>query len=212
GRPPGDAGSGPRGPGSPETGIPSRPKAAMHILSAAVSLWISMNPVAADTAAAREYVGAAADSLAVRSDVWADSLATPRRTPSAGDVAKALAQLSPRDLVRIEGTFGRFEGRAGRVTETGFEALESHTAPPANGALRALTWEQIDRVEAHRGCGRRGATYGAIVGVGLVVALYAYASYNSADDEGQGQAYVAVGAIPTVIATTLIGALLGTAH
>src|SRR5262249_17205074 len=142
------------------------------------------------------------------------AVAAPRRVPSSSELKHLQRVVESRDLLRFEGGFGSFEGKAGRVTQTGFDELEENLAPPSHRAPHAVTWGQIDRVDVKRSGTAKGAGRGMLVGCGIVVAAgaWAYAINQDAGEDTGAPFLVALGAVPTILVTTVIGGLIGGRH
>ena len=97
--------------------------------------------------------------------------------PASPRVLRACARIAPGELIRMHGTFGRFQGFATSVGPRGMEGLRSdpsrrrHFRDPAPPGR--ISWEQIDYVERRETSFARGALSSGL-GLFATVGLFSY--------------------------------------
>jgi len=180
----------------------------MLMLGTLVMVLSGAVPAAADSAAVRELLHGSLDSSVVA------PLVATKRSPSSAELKQMQRSIDKQELFRLAGRFGSFETHAGKVTATGFEAREASFAQPRRDSPRALRWDEIDRVDVKRSGTANGARNGMLVGCAVVVAAGAWAYYvnQQAGEDTAAPYLVALGAIPTIFVTTVIGGLIGGTH
>jgi hypothetical protein len=120
---------------------------------------------AADTSAADTT--APATPSAVTPPVTAESRGDFADSPL---VARARRRITPGDLLRIDGAFGRFQGYAAQVDDAGFSGLRTEPTLPSASGMRVLGWQEIASVDVRGGSAGKGAIRGAtLVGGGTAV-------------------------------------------
>lgn len=128
-------------------------------------------------------------------------------------VARARRRITSGDLLRIDGTFGRFQGYAAQVDGAGFTGLRTEPTLSSVGGLRALGWKEIHSVDVRGGSAGKGAMRGAVlVGSGTAVlgALLGMAIDSIGGGQGGAGPALAGGAVGFA-AGGAVGALLGAA-
>jgi hypothetical protein len=164
--------------------------------------------------------GSAADPrVATRADTTASPAVEAVPAPSAAvgaedpEVLRAVRRISSGDLLRIEGTFGRFHGYASQASAGGLSGLRAEPRFESVGGVRALTWRQIDRVDMRGASAGRGALRGAVVvgtTTGVLGALLGAAVASISGESSTGSAALA-GAGLGVGFGGAVGALFGAA-
>ena len=154
----------------------------------------------ADSTSARASGGVAASVAA--------SLALPSR-----EVQQACDQVSTDDLLRIEGSFGRFVGHASAISPTGFEGLHDEASARSVRSLHSISWDQVDRLEVQRNGAVRGAVRGALITTAIAATATGIAiALDGGIPSGEGPylyqfvAYFGILAIPV---GTVIGTVTG---
>lgn len=98
----------------------------------------------------------------------ADSLPS---APPEPDVLRACQRLRVTDLLRVQGPFGRFEGRAGRIGPDALAELRARPGGRSSATPARLTWDQIDRVDVRANHWKAGAIVGGAAAGGAGIAL-----------------------------------------
>ena len=128
-------------------------------------------------------------------------------------VARARRRITSGDLLRIDGTFGRFQGYAAQVDGAGFTGLRTEPTLSSVGGLHALGWKEIHSIDVRGGSAGKGAMKGAVlVGSGTAVlgALLGMAIDSLGVGQGGAGPAIAGGALG-LAAGGAVGALLGAA-
>ncbi|HEU5319479.1 MAG TPA: hypothetical protein VFX28_01665, partial [Methylomirabilota bacterium] len=169
-----------------------------------------------DTAAALELLGATSDSSSHRAGPVSAATPAVSNAPPTPEVEEACRQLFPDDLMRVEGRFGLFVGRASTITPRAIEGLRPELPEYAAPTLRSLAWEQVDRLDVRRNGAVRGAVRGAaittaltLVCTGVAIALEGGVPSGEGPHLYQFTLYFGFLAIPV---GTVIGTVAGAAN
>lgn len=126
------------------------------------------------------------------------------------------ARITPGDLLRVTGSFGRFSGRAGAIDERGLSGLQQDLAFDSSLPLPSepLSWAEINRIDRRGTSSGRFARYGG-VGLGVVTGSFMAMLVNadflspSTADFGDSARGFAGGFVVGGLAGAGIGALVG---
>ena len=131
------------------------------------------------------------------------------------DVGESAAWLSPRQIVRVRGSFGEVTGRVGNVAPDGRVRLDRVPELDSNLPLprSPMEWDEISRIERRGNNWRRGAASGSIVtgllfGSGAAFIEGVRIDYRPGGRRDSGEAF-ASGALIGTCTGAAIGAALG---
>jgi hypothetical protein len=145
-----------------------------------------------------------ADTVSVREPAAHLEAPAPVSEPNADPaVLSACDRIGRKELFRIYGSFGSFQGYADIVGPQGLEALHADRHGQQRDAEptlpRLIPWDQVDRIEMRGGSALRGAliggasfaALGALVGMAAVAATSGGARVTVAEGGAMGALYVA---------------------
>ena len=163
----------------------------------------------ADTAASKPSTAPLASEVPPGSAAPLETAALAPRLTTSPAVIRASNRIGKDDVIRVTGSFGRFQGFADLVGPAGLEGL--HRDPKARGewtggkALERISWESVDEVQMRGG----SAMMGALAGAGSFAAVGAMFGLAAVAVGGSGDVSVAEGALVGAGITAPFGALLG---
>ena len=127
-------------------------------------------------------------------------------------VLRASQRITPRNLLRIDADFGRFQGYALRIGPRGLEGLRAdrNSQSLQNPPSGLVGWDRIDRLEKRGRSAGRGAIAGGVT-FGLLGGMVGAAAVSVANgDEKPGTAFVE-GALAGGAFGAVLGGLIGLA-
>ena len=169
----------------------------------------------ADTLAALAALGVPGtqpDSASLTRAAGAPAPSAAPSAPATPEIERACRMVSTDDVIRIEGSFGRFEGHATSISPDGLEGLRRDPAARSAPSVRSLDWQQVDRLDVQRNGVLRGAVRGTLImaTVAVVATGIAYAIEGQAYAEGPTlTAFVAYFGVMAIPVGTVIGAIAG---
>lgn len=134
-------------------------------------------------------------------------------SPSAANtlaIERACQRLSTRELLRIDGNFGTFQGYASSIRPEGLAGMRIETRYPSVQPPDPLTWDRISRIEVHGGSAGKGALRGALAlggGAGLLGVMLG-AAFGSESESGAGVAAAEAGLAAFGVGAA-VGAMMG---
>ena len=167
----------------------------------------------ADTITALAPPGSLSDSTSTRAPGNMTASGAAPSAPPSPEVERACGRLSTDDLLRIEGSFGRFVGHASTISPSGLDGLHHEASAASVRSLHSLDWEQVDRVEVQRNGAFRGAVRGALVTTAIAATATGIAlAIEGGPQSGEGPylyQFVAYFGILSIPVGTVIGAVTG---